>query len=108
MNSKANQFGTVRSIADLILNGHERYDDIHVNKWLHLDTEDEHAKAMTAYNKKRKDLSGGGLIPAKQLDEIDTATWELVSATEQQAMEKGMKEGARLIMELLGGCRMSH
>ena len=44
---------------------------------------------------------------AKLADEAAGVVIDLCESYEQAAFEKGMKAGARLTMELLGGCRMS-
>ena len=93
-----NHIGTMRNIADLILNSSQQLDDYYINNWLPRDTADEHTKAMTKYDEwyERESRS------RDRANEAHKIIWGLVSTAELLAAEKGMKTGARLVMELLG------
>jgi len=92
----------MRNIADLILNGSQQFCDYYINNWLPRDTAAEHTKAMTKYDEWYEREFEGESRSRDQANEVRKIIWELVSTAELLAAEKGMKAGARLVMELLG------
>ena len=91
--------GSIRNIADLILNGHDQLDDCYIENFLPCNTATEHAKAIAEYKSWHSRIFSPGSID--KANEAHRVIWELVNTSERAAAEKGMKAGAGLIMELL-------